>query len=81
MFFSVRATLECFSVRATLECFSVRVTLDCFSVRPSSFKKNIQCSPFITLCFGSIGMDHVISELCYYKGTIFQMSYGKMTIS
>ena len=43
--------------------------------------KNIQCSPFITLCFGSIGMDHVISELCYYKGKIFQMSYGKMTIS
>ena len=29
-----------------------------------------QCSPFKTLCLGSIGMDHVISESCY-KGTNF----------
>ena len=29
--------------------------------------------------FGSIGMDHVISELCY-KGTILQRNYRKMTI-
>ena len=29
----------------------------------------IQCSSIMTLCLGSIGMDHVISEL-YYKGSI-----------
>ena len=52
----------------------------------------MQCSPFktlclgsigmdivIMLCLGSIGMDGVISELCY-KGTILQRNYGKMTI-
>ena len=26
----------------------------------------MQCSPFIMLCLGSIGMDCVISESCYY---------------
>ena len=39
----------------------------------------MQCSPFIMLCFGSIEIDHVISELCY-KGTILQKNYRKMTI-
>ena len=34
----------------------------------------LQYSPFITLCLGSIIMNHVISELCY-KGTILQMKY------
>ena len=32
-----------------------------------------------TLCLGFIGMDHVISELCY-RGTILQGNYRKMTI-
>ena len=32
---------------------------------------DIQYSPFITLCLGSIEMEHVISEPCY-KGTILQ---------
>ena len=40
----------------------------------------LQCSPFITLCLGSIGIECVISE-SYYKGTILQMNYRKMTIS
>ena len=40
---------------------------------------NIQYSPFLTLCMGSIGIDLVISESCY-KGTILQMNYRKMTI-
>ena len=31
--------------------------------------QHIQCSPFITLYLGSIGMDHVISVPCY-KGSI-----------
>ena len=35
----------------------------------------VQCSPFIMLCLGSIGMTHVIS-----KGTILQRSYRKMAI-
>ena len=42
--------------------------------------KNIQCSPLITLCFGSVGMNSVISEWCY-KETVFQRNYRKMTIS
>ena len=37
-----------------------------------------QCSSFITLCLGSNGMDHVISESCH-KGTV-QRYYRKMTI-
>ena len=36
-------------------------------------------SPLITLCLGSIGMDHVINVSCY-KGTMFQRNYRKMTI-
>ena len=39
-----------------------------------------QCSPFILLYLGSIGMDCVISELCY-KGTILQSNDREMTIS
>ena len=39
-----------------------------------------ECTPFITLYLGSIGVDRVISEPCY-KGTILQMNYRKMTIS
>ena len=35
---------------------------------------HVQCYPFITLCLGSIGMDHVIIELCY-KGIILQKNY------
>ena len=41
--------------------------------------KSVQCSPFIMIYLRSIGMDHVISELCY-KGTILQRNYRKMTI-
>ena len=49
----------------------------------------VQSSPFLkTLCLGSIGMDPVISELCYkgtniflHKRTILQRNYRKMTIS
>ena len=44
-----------------------------FGSGPATFK--VQCS----LCLGSIGMDHVISELCYIRA-IFQKSYRKMTI-
>ena len=40
----------------------------------------VQCSPFVTLCLGSIGMDHVLSKSCY-KETILQRTYRKMTIS
>ena len=32
----------------------------------------MQCSPFIMLFLGSIGIDHFINEWCY-KGTILQM--------
>ena len=42
-------------------------------------QSHYECSPFIMLCLGSIGMDSVISESCY-KGTILQMNYRKMTI-
>ena len=39
------------------------------------------CSPFITLCFGSIQMNHVINESCKnHEGTILQKNYRKMTI-
>ena len=38
----------------------------------------MQCSPFITLCLGFIGMDHVISESCY-KGTIFLILFCKIS--
>ena len=49
--------------------------------QPCGFCKKfrVQCNTFITLSLGSIGMDHVISELCY-KGTILQRNYRKMTI-
>ena len=40
---------------------------------------SVQYSPFIMLYLGSIGMDCVISELCY-KETILQRNYRKMTI-
>ena len=39
----------------------------------------VQCSPFIVLCLGAIGMDRVISEQCY-KWKILQSNYRKMTI-
>ena len=36
--------------------------------------KKVKCSPFITLCLGSIGMNCVISELCYNRTrTIWQV--------
>ena len=43
-------------------------------------KRLQQCSPFITLCLGPMGMDSGISELCF-KGKILQRNYRKMTIS
>ena len=39
---------------------------------------DIQCSPFIMISLGSIGIDSVIGELCY-KGIILQRNYRKMT--
>ena len=39
-------------------------------------KLGVQCSPFITLYLGPLGMDCVISELCYKK-TILQKIIGK----
>ena len=39
----------------------------------------IQYSLLITLCLGSVGMDHVISKLCY-KGTLLQKNYRKINI-
>ena len=39
----------------------------------------LQCSLFITLCFGPIEMDHIISDSCY-KGTILRGKYRKMII-
>ena len=36
---------------------------------------------FIMLYFGSIGMDYVISTLCYNKGTTSQNSYNRKTFS
>ena len=41
--------------------------------------KKMQFSSFIILCFGFIGIVHVISKLCY-KGTNLQRNYRKMTI-
>ena len=38
--------------------------------------QKLHLSLFVRLCFGFIGMDHVISELCY-KGTILQRNYRK----
>ena len=35
----------------------------------------IQCSPIITQCLVSIGIDHVISELCYKEK--LQRNYRK----
>ena len=43
-----------------------------------SMKLVSMCSPFITLCLGSIEMDHDISEFCY-KGINLQKHYRKMT--
>ena len=40
----------------------------------------IKCSPFITLCLGSIENDCAISELCY-KGTFLPRNYREMAIS
>ena len=48
-------------------------------VADRKWKKEVQCNLFIALCFGSIEMDHVISEPCY-KRTILQWNYRKMTI-
>ena len=39
----------------------------------------VQCSPFITLCLGSLEINCVISKSCY-KGTILQRNYRKMTV-
>ena len=36
--------------------------------------------PCMKLCLGSIGMDCVISESCYNRGTILQRNYRKITI-
>ena len=40
-------------------------------------KNDIECSSFMTLCLGSIAMEHVISKPCY-KGTILQWNCRKM---
>ena len=44
------------------------------SVLSDSTPKFLQCIPFIMLCLRLMGMDRVISELCYdgqfYKGII-----------
>ena len=45
----------------------------------SHIKGEIQFSPFVMLCLGSIGMACVISEPCH-KWTILQRNYRKMTI-
>ena len=46
-----------------------------FPIKEDSKKRdNIQCSPFIMLCFRSIGMDCVISESCN-KETTLQRNY------
>ena len=42
-------------------------------------KSEVQGSPFITPCLGSIELDRVISELCY-KGIILYRNFKKMTI-
>ena len=47
--------------------------------RPRLVSLLIECTPFITLCLGSIDMDCIISESCY-KYTIIQSNYRKMTI-
>ena len=56
---------------------------------PGKFNMILQCNSSFTKIkvqslynpnFGSIGMDHVISELCYIE-TILQRNYRKMTIS
>ena len=43
------------------------------------YTSTVQYSLFLALSLRSIGMDFVISELCY-KGTILQRIYRKMTI-
>ena len=43
-------------------------------------ESSIQCSPFIMLCSGCIGMD-CYTWIMLYKGTILQNNYRKMTIS
>ena len=40
---------------------------------------NVQCSPFIMLYLGSMGIDCVITESCYI-GTFLQRKNRKMTI-
>ena len=43
--------------------------------------RTLKLSPaFVIQCLGSIGMDCVISELCYV-GTILQRNFRKMTIT
>ena len=39
----------------------------------------VQCSPFVMLCLGYMGLDHVISEFCF-KGAILHRNYRKMAI-
>ena len=40
-----------------------------------SLVRDCMLAGFIILCLGSIGIDHVISELCY-KDTILQKNYS-----
>ena len=56
-------------------------SVDCFweAVESNLKNRNIHCSPLITPCLGSIGMNSIISEWCY-KETVFQRNYRKMTI-
>ena len=60
--------------KGQLQTLRLHLILNCHCV---SF--NIQCSSFITLYFGSIGMDLVISETCY-EGTILQRNFIEMVI-
>ena len=48
------------------------IFLPCFQL--IDVQAELQCSPFIMLCMGSMGMDCVIRESCY-KGTISQRNY------
>ena len=50
-----------------------------FSLIRDLEKKSVECCPFITLYLESIGMDRVMSELCY-KGIILQRHYRKLTM-
>ena len=51
----------------------------CFNVVRQWLVLHFQCCPYIMLCLGSIGMEHVISESCYTE-TILLKNYRKMSM-